>query len=305
MGEPALEITIAFGVDTAYVPHMAATIASIISNSKDCQFRFFVIHDGISDEDRKRVEAVAPGHQFEWPVITDSRMLNLGTRHHINRSTYYRFAIPELLPATTSKVLYLDSDLVVLRDIRELWNTGMQGHPIAAVQDPMVDYKGFAKRWDLPASERGYFNAGVLLFDLDYIRSQNVFEPAFDLMLNRWDDLDFGDQCILNILFWDNWMKLDPTWNVQRCMVLQEPNHTAYADASAFPTGRRPKIIHYTEHNKPWSVDAYHPYPWSYYKYLRHTPYWKEINRKAQTNFFKLLRRYIKTQLNFMALRSD
>ncbi|MEH6409401.1 MAG: glycosyltransferase family 8 protein [Hyphomonas sp.] len=298
----ASQITIAFGVDLSYAPHMATAIASIVANNRRSQFHFIVIHDGIPLSEQNRIESVAPGHKFDWPLVTDTRMLSLGERHHLNRSTYYRFAIPELVPASTSRVIYLDSDLVALADIEGLWTTDLSNHPIGAIIDPMVDSVAFANRWGLKPKPVNYFNAGVLVMDLDKIRASDAFSPAFDLLANRWDDLDFGDQCILNILFWNNWKRLDPVWNVQRCMVMIDPGRTCYAKAQDLPTGRRPKIVHYTEHNKPWSVDAHHPFTWMYYKYLRRTPFWSEVNLKAQTTPLKHVRRYMKTKLNLSRL---
>lgn len=305
MSNQAADISIAFGVDIGYVPHMAATIRSIVRNSPGCHFNFYVIHDGIPPEDQRRIESVAPEHHFEWPEITDKRMLSISTKHHLKRSAFYRIAIPDLVPQSTSRIIYLDTDLIVLRNLIELWNTDLKGHPLGAVFDPLIDGDEFARKWELSPTGRQYFNSGVLVLDLDAIRSTNGFGPALDIMTTRWDDLSYPDQCILNILFWNNWYQLDPVWNVQRCMTMEEPGHVRFTDPKNIPTGRRPKIIHYTEKNKPWSVDAYHPYTWIYYKYLRRTPYWNEVNRQAENTPLKHLRRYVKTQLNFMALRND
>jgi lipopolysaccharide biosynthesis glycosyltransferase len=104
-------------------------------------------------------------------------------------------------------------------------------------------------------------------------------------------------------MMWDRWTAIDPTWNVQRRMVVSEGT-PCYLTPEEMKTGQRPKIIHFTETNKPWAVDAYHPYVWMYYKYLRSTPYWRSVNAKAKTTPLRHLRRYMKTTFNLARLKT-
>ncbi len=73
------------------------------------------------------------------------------------------------------KVLYLDADTVVPGDLSELWRTDLDGCEFAAVRD----YYG--KIFLGP----GYFNAGVMLFDLDRIRETGLFEKAISLLCRK------------------------------------------------------------------------------------------------------------------------
>ncbi|MEZ5955159.1 MAG: glycosyltransferase family 8 protein [Hyphomonas sp.] len=297
------EILIAFGVDAGYVQHMAVTIASILSNSPGAKFRFLIINDGIDDTDKKKIEALAPGHAFQWPMVTDERVMKLGRKHHISRAAFYRLSIPEFAPADAQRAIYVDSDIVVLGDIRELWKTELNAHPIAAVYDIGMDSEAFARKWGLPPARLNYFNSGVLVLDLAKIRSDQAFDPAYNIIESRWEDAEYMDQCVLNAMFWNNWQRLDPIWNFQRNMIIPKPGQPLYAEPEDLPVNRRPKLIHYTEQNKPWSVDAYHPLTWMYYRYLRKTPYWQDVNSKAKTSWFKHLRRFIKQQLTLSRLR--
>jgi lipopolysaccharide biosynthesis glycosyltransferase len=295
-------IDIAFGIDTAYAPHLAAAIASIVANASGGQFRFMVIHDGVPESDQKKIESCAPGHFFIWPQITDTTVTSLAKRNHISRASYYRFSIPDFAPADATRVIYLDSDLIVLGDLRQLFEAELANTLLGAVFDPAVEAEGFAKRWDLNPVHLAYFNAGVLLLDVAKIRASGAFDKAFDLITGYWDDLEFGDQDVLNLLFWDKWTRLEPVWNVQRRMVMREGT-PCYATRKEMQTDRRPKIIHFTETNKPWAVDAFHPFVWTYYRYLRRTPYWKSVNGNARSSPLKHLRRYLKTTFNLALLK--
>ena len=54
---------------------------------------------------------------------------------HLTKDTYLRFLAPEILPDGVSRVIYLDSDLVVLDDIGGLWDIDLAGNPLGAAPD--------------------------------------------------------------------------------------------------------------------------------------------------------------------------
>jgi len=292
------EIIVAFGIDANYAPHMAVVVASIIANSPNARFRFMILNDGIPKAEQLKLESVAQGHIFDWCCMDDLRILSLKTKTHVSRASYYRIAIPTVAPENAERVIYLDSDIVVIGDLVDLWKSDLEGKSIGAVFDINVDSVDFAKRWDLAPSRLNYFNAGILVLDLKKIRAENKINDAFDLLASQWDKLVYDDQCLLNVLYWNDWKLLDPVWNFQRNMILPNLEQTSFATPEEIPSGRRPKIVHFTQTNKPWSVDAYHPFVWLYYKYLRRTPYWSQVNRSARTTFMKHLRRFIKTQVS-------
>jgi len=296
------EVVIAFGIDAVYLPHAAVAVTSLIDNARGGRFRFLIIHDGIPFDQRADLERCAPGQRFEWLEITDSRLLNIEGRRHVSRAAYHRLAIPDLAPADVSKVLYLDADVVVIGDIRELWMQELGDCMIGGVYDVGVDSEAFAKYFGLPPERLAYFNSGILLLDLSRIRQGSEFSQVVDLLETRFEELDQIDQDALNIVFWGQWKHFDTLWNVQRRMLMQE-GRPCFAEKSEMANGRRPKIIHFTEVNKHWSIDGYHPYIWKYYHYLKRTPYWDAVNKIGETNFTKSLRRRVKTALNWALLK--
>lgn len=298
------DIIVAFGVDLAYAPHLATTLTSIVANAPGAHFHFMIIHDGIPDTEKRKIEAGAKGQSFHWHEITDSRVLAFETRDYISRATYYRFAIPEFAPAEAKRVIYIDSDTVVLADLCELWHADLGGKPIAAVWDGGISATEFADRWQLPQVELGYFNAGIMVLDLEQIRAGGLFDQAVSHLQTRWNDFPWGDQDALNLLFWDNWTRLDPAWNCQRRMLVHLTNAPEYSTPENMRATGRPKIVHYTEAYKPWLPKAWHPLTWLYFRYLKRTPYWKSVNQNAETTPVKLLRHFIRTQLTLSRLKS-
>lgn len=268
---------IVFGIDASYLPHAAATITSVRRTTPRAKFHFFIFHDGVAAEARSRLEAAAPGAAFSWAEIDDPAILALTGQGHISRATFYRLMLPRLVPAHAHRALYLDSDLIVARDLTSLWRTDLHGAPLGAVCDSGMDWKPFAARWNLPFERGPYFNAGVLLIDLDLVRARGSFDRAIDLLGQH--TLQYMDQDALNIVHWGQWRALSAEWNVQHTMLLGEAAPDV-PPAMLPPRRARPGIVHFTGKRKPWLIDGYHPYAWLYWTALRRTAFYQDVVRR-------------------------
>ncbi len=305
MTRPSLdEIIVAFGVDSAYTPHLATVIASVVANSPGQKFRFMIIHDGIPLLEQQTVQETAPGEVFQWCDVSDSPLVNITGAGHVSGATYYRLAIPDFTPPGANRVIYLDSDLIVLGDLRELWSADLQGMPIGAVHDGGPWSDEFARKWALEPVPLGYFNAGVLILDVDQIRDSGMFAKAVHLLQTRREDFPLSDQDVLNLLAWGKWHRVDPRWNTQRRMLVHLGTAPNFTTPDNLRATHRPKIIHYTEAFKPWLEDAWHPLTWFYFRYLRRTPYWTSVLRAAKVSPFQLVKHYIRTNITWSQLKS-
>lgn len=93
--------------------------------------------------------------------------------------------LADLIPNMPDKLLYLDIDLIVNRDIRLLWDIDVEGYEYAAARDQ------YGKLLINP----NYINAGVLLFNLKYMKETNILGKARELI--RTKKLVFADQSAL------------------------------------------------------------------------------------------------------------
>ncbi len=285
-------IDIAMGFDDRYAPHAAAAIASIVSASPGARFRFTLVHDGISTERRGGIESASPGAAFHWVEIADADIPAYASREHFSRAILFRLGLDTAAPSDCMRMLYVDTDTICERDIRELWSVDLDGLPIAAVRDGFVKPEEFSALWGLDPANAFYFNSGILLIDMEMVRRQGRFRQAIDFVAKHGAKVRFADQDALNFAFWGQWKKLDIVWNVQRHMTI--PALIAELGPDMRLNGRRPAIIHYTGPEKPWTKGAYHPWAWLYWRALSRTKFFANVSKASGIGLAEQVRLWIR-----------
>ena len=273
-----LDVTLGF--DDGFAPHAAATIASAVKASPGADFRFIIFHAGVSRERQESVEAAAPGATFFWRELRDDEMPSFTNRGYFNKAIMFRLGLEAFGPEDCTRAIYLDADTIVLRDLRELWNTDLEGAPLGAVLDTYSTGAEFAERWNLPAENPIYFNSGMLLINLKQVREEKLFSRAIEFFVENDEHIHFADQDALNYAVWGRWKKLDNCWNVQRDMII--PGLAANLPEEMRWDGSMPGVVHFTGTDKPWSTDGWHPWSWTYWRALERTPFAREVAQRRQ-----------------------
>lgn len=239
-----------------YVDQVLTTIKSICYHNRS--IRFYLINSDFPNEWIKQINKRL--EKF------DSEMINCRvTSEQISRyktdisyTVFLRYFVADFVKE--DKALYVDCDLVVTKNLDDLFATDLQDYPLAAVRD----FGGRAY------FGREIFNAGVLLINNDLWKQEQMTQRLIDLT-NEWHDkVDQADQSILNMLFEHKWLELDFDYNH---IVI----HKQFTDYQ-LPAGQDyPGIIHYLSHRKPWKNLAAQTYRdvWWYYHNLE----WTELGQ--------------------------
>lgn len=241
-------VNLFFACDDAYAPFLSVTLNSIYQNRDPRRsYVIRVLHTGFDPavQERLKNQLESPGFVLEFPNISHHVEVfaqRLHTRDYYSCSTYYRLFIPELYPEL-SKALYLDCDLVLQADVAQLYDLPLADALVGAVPDGIVgaveEFKLYVQnRLNIPRAE-DYFNAGVLLMNLDAMR-QWKFADRFLELLGRVTFQVGQDQDYLNVLCRGKVRYVGNEWNTM-------------------PTGvgvKKPKLIHYNMDAKPWRRDG-------------------------------------------------
>lgn len=242
----AIRPIVVFAIDEGYAMPLAVTLRSILEASSDADFDFRVFHTGISPATRARVQASLPpsGATLTWQEVDLGVFSECGTLSHITSITYARLLLDRLIP-DAKRVIYLDADTLVLTDLRKLWSTQLLGAPVGAVIDGAIpDRKVNDGAQPGRPEVLCYFNAGVLLIDLERWRATGVTMVATEYIL-RYPDSPYSDQDALNVALDGAWTKLDYRWNCQA--------HLRFHDLKSYPEAERPFLLHFVTSGKPWN----------------------------------------------------
>lgn len=268
MTNRSLPVHIALASDAGYAQHLGITVLSVMkSTERPTNLVFHVIDCGLGERNRQRLFNMVNGYNGSihfYPLSVD-KYACFPLMSHVTAAAYARFELPNLLPLDVGRVIYLDSDLLVLQDIAELWQFDLKGLPLGAVLEPEVSNE---ERLGLPIGTP-YFNSGVLVMDLRQFRIHGFMEKAEKFVCDFPERIKYVDQDALNVILASKWLSLPSEWNYVAWHYTPE----ARLNRTASPLKRSPCIVHFTASPKPWQYACDHPWRWLYLKYLAESPW--------------------------------
>lgn len=258
-------VVLACSTNPNYVLGTAVAIRSALEHlPPDQPVRVYVLDYRLTDELREALLRSWHDDHIEVRFLPPdvSRVNGLKLTQGMQPEVYFRLLLPDLVP-DERRVLYLDSDMLVLGDITPVWTTDMKGMPIAAVRDCLLSTTLAA----IPhAAELGldlhaaYFSSGLLLMDLDTWRAQNLAERTIAFIAAHPEAIRWWDQDGLNAVLNGRWTMLDDTWNVYAETAILygwEPPPTLQPFVQSLIA--RQRVVHFATRYKPWKSACPHP----------------------------------------------
>jgi lipopolysaccharide biosynthesis glycosyltransferase len=293
------EIVVVSATDDGYAMPLAVTVRSALDQlGADLRMRLYVLDGGLSDQSKDMLLRSwnDPRITVEW-IRPDMQLVrDLKISEHVNVVTYLRLLMPLVLPAHVSRVIFMDADLLVRRNLGELWAEPQGSHAVLAVQDvaaprydaatlPTFDRCGkylcahtpIANYRELGLAPDGeYFNGGLLVADLDHWRRERYAEKMLACLRDHREHVLWWDQYALNVVMAGRWRALDPRWN-QGAHVYAYPNwESSPLDQETFvQLQKAPWIVHFCSPSKPWQYFCRHPFTSDFRKCLKRTQ-WKQ-----------------------------
>lgn len=295
-------INIVCATDENYVPYCGIMLTSVFENNQDREVNVYVLIDkALSDKAVSKLKKLEEKYnqKVNFCIVDKSFFENfpikgIGTEH-LSIVTYYRIYAADLLPEYVDKVLYLDCDIIVNDSIGELFDIDWTNIAIAGVPDMCIEWQEFYDRLQYDKS-LGYFNAGVVLMNLDYWRKHNIGQQCLDYLANNYDRIENNDQDVLNYVMREKKRMLPIKYNYQ----------TLFLDPYCYDTfskqmqqdvlnEKSPKIIHYAAKLKPWMAYAYSfPFYSLWQRYKRLSPWRFMFEQLPKTRkLVALIKRYL------------
>ncbi len=288
LGRRREPLRVACASGEGYLPHCAAMLHSVIVSQRRPVEVHLMASPDLAPESEQRLS-----HWVEWlgaeivvHRIDDPEERFRGVVPNLSINNWFRVLLPELLPDCDS-VLYLDCDVIVVGSLDPLMRVDLSGKCIAAVTNPPITLEWMQKHCaalSLPGTD-DYFNAGVMLMNLEELRAGNWMDRVMDYGIAHADHqrrtevsdhsprevfiysmehperLLFTDQDALNAVLYEHRLKLHPRWNVQTLFRRTEVRTEELTERRVAEALSRPAIRHFEGpgHSKPWHPEAEFP----------------------------------------------
>ena len=245
-------ISISFCLDNIYILNSYVAMISILDNKNYATYISFymIVSKDFENENFDIISSLY--EQYDLFNITFIKINNLFnnviTFRYITKSAYYKLILADLLP-NLNKIIYLDSDIIVYKDLFNLYNHNFNNNLILAA--PIF---GAYKFRNLTKS----YNTGILLLNLQKMRELNFSKKIKEIINSGFTDTKYHlhDQAILNEYFYEYIGDLESDYNSR--INLFEYNSEYYITNKDYSnylnlvnSEKHPYIYHFTGGDKP------------------------------------------------------
>ncbi|SDR70747.1 Glycosyl transferase family 8 [Halopseudomonas sabulinigri] len=251
MAEPTIKPDeynhVCFCADGRYIKFIIPALESLLRASANPEqwFVSIIMDHAPSIEFKDAIRQLCPGRN-QLHIIDPEGFKHLIEVTHISRAMYYRLLIPELINA--DRVLYLDCDIIVRKDICDLISIELNDNYLAAAVNPFYD----ATRLGIESPEL-YFNSGVLLINAEKWRKNATKDQIISFLSGNSDILRMPDQDALNVVLKGKILEICPTYNCQVSMLIKhqelEKELTPRWNTDFLSD---PAIMHFSAGHKQW-----------------------------------------------------
>ena len=216
--QPSTEINFAICVDDAYGKHLIPFLYSIHQHHEKANVYMF--YTDLQAESLSLIMNIQDRFfhlkikLIKIPHYYLEQMKDIQTIYtQLPLATYYRLFIPELLPHL-DRVLYMDIDMVVLKNLDVLYYTEFEGNYLVAVPDlPMNHQLNYWGENLLGQFYNSYFNNGLLLMNLKLMRQNRHLEKLLKFIGENYHYFLYDDQDAFNIYYRGAVKYFPPTYN--------------------------------------------------------------------------------------------
>lgn len=262
MCDPSL-IHVAMTLDFKYLRGSIASVHSILKHSSCPENIYFHFIASEPIELERIMKSTFPDVNFRvYPFDKESRvkeMISSSIRPALDEPlNYARIYLAEMLNSCVERVVYLDSDTIMVDDVHKLWSSKLHGSKvIAAPEYCHVDIKNYFTNefWDdsslsnvFKGKRPCYFNTGVMVMDLTKWRvreSTKKIEEWMKVQKGR-RIYNLGSLPPFLLVFGGDIVAIDHRWNQHGL----GGDNVVNSCRSLHPGGV--SLLHWSGKGKPW-----------------------------------------------------
>lgn len=280
-------VPIAMAMDEGYLYPTIVSITSIMENSNyKTKYDFYVMHPReLSESSKSKLKTLQEKYEN-----CNINLINMGNKYkdadcsyrgHITTPAYYRLSLSDLLPEL-DKIIWLDGDTLIFKDLREMLDIDMEGYYYKGFLDCEVNG---AKMFGI--NNDHYICSGVMVVNLKELRKDNATEKFKKFIKENNHRLVQHDQTVINVVCYEKTGILPAKFGIWNCfsqdLAANYPNTLLSPEKYTFQelinAWNNPVILHCCW-SKPWrdlnwgnTVDLW-------WHYAKETDFFDEIQRK-------------------------
>ena len=221
--------------------------------------------------------------QYDYFNITfkkiDNRYDKAFVSRYITKETYFRFSLGELIPHL-NKIIYLDNDVIVFKDLTNLYNMNFNGKMILG--QPTNTY-------NISKTIFYRINAGIMLLNLEKMREKNVEKKILNI-INKGQKYDFHDQSLINIYFKEYIGDFPPEnharpYNISQSIIFNNISGNLYNNDYFLFSWKYPTIKHYVGQKKPCYLDLNNKLLEDWWYFARLSKYFQQKSKNLNKIF--------------------
>lgn len=235
---------IAFCINDSYWLRLPIVIKSIIKNSNEnyvfhifYNFEFYSLDTFVSSLKQLNIN-------YTLYPLTNNIWSNLKSCSYLWKSSYYRLYIPHIIDSSISKILYLDADIIVNWDLKNLFSIDLWDHLL----------------WLTYENHPYKFNTGVMLINLEKRRKDSVTDLLLDYIDKNPEKITEADQSAINDMINKNDIVVFQT---RYNLTLQYFYYTKWLTLigeTLYEEINKWVIFHFNWKRKPWNLFCLHPW---------------------------------------------
>ena len=178
-------INIVYTTDTAYRNYLKVSLKSAQINKKPAsKYNITILAVDLTEEQIKEFDKLKK-ENFDIkvkPLKIDSidYIGNYDVKNHVSRADLFKLIMTSLFK-DYEKILYIDSDTLILNDLSDLYNTNIKNFYLAAVYKAYPDAKKYILSSNYILLRKVYnYNCGVLLYNLNKMRKNNIEQKLIE-----------------------------------------------------------------------------------------------------------------------------
>ena len=279
-------ISIALCPDNYYTPLTYVAMMSILDTKVYYTYISFylIIPKSFTQSNINLLESLYK--QYDYFNITflrnDKRYDKAFISRYLTKQTYYRCSLGELIPYL-DRVIYLDSDILVFRDLTSFYNLNFKGKMILG--QITIDNK---------SKQTGIYNInmGILLLNLKYMRKIKMEKKVLNI-INKGFKSNYHDQYLINHYFSKQIGNLPPGYNTrpfnsfEDIIKFNNKSGNLYDNYYLYFCWKYPIIRHYLGNLKPINLKANDIEDWWFF--ARKSRYFNIVT-KNMSNVFKFIK---------------